>query len=102
MNLENADIKPFYLTVLRMLASVCLVLAIIAGGIFCLILLISIYSLLTSPFLDFWRVFTMNIIPLAISIQGFALYGILNAIAAIAENMVAVGNYVRELKSGKK
>ena len=86
--------KPSYLTFLRLFAGLNLVVGILGAFVF----LLKISQILSSSRMEDF----LWLVGLAIALEGFLAYGLLNAVADIAENMIEVGEYVRELKRQKK
>jgi hypothetical protein len=92
----NLQSKPTYLGSMRLVADIFAVV-----GIFSII--ITAFTALMA-FLAYTRGdrnsnFVWFIVSFAATLQCFIFFGILKAVADIAENMVDVGNYVRQLKA---
>ena len=87
--------RPFYLTFLRIFAGIHLVIGSLAFLVF-IFQLLAVINNSSSVYASYL------IISFPLTIEGFLVFGIFNAIADIAENMIEVGNYVREIRGQKK
>ncbi len=94
--LKTNTSKPSYLRFLRSFAGLSMVLAIFAGLALFFIVLGNANRGYGAEKSSAW------IIALALALEGLLAYGLLNAVADIAENMIEVGSYVRELRRQNK
>lgn len=85
---ETKRPKPYYLAFLRFFGGANLVVAIIASFVFVL-------NVIGEMRRDYGAASLAWLVALAVAIQGFVSYGVLNAFADIAENMIEVGRYIR-------
>lgn len=92
---SSTPTMPFYLIFLRFFAVLNFIVGILAFIIFALQLW-AVISNSRSVYANYL------IISISLMVEGLLAFGILNAIADIAENMIDVGNYVRELRRQNK
>ena len=85
--------KPLYLTFLRIFAGINAVI-----GFFALIIFLFQFWAFLNDARSTYGNYLIISFPIAIS--GLVTFGVLNALADIAENMISVGKYVRSLRKG--
>ena len=83
--------KPAYLAFLRFFGGVNLVVGILASLAF-------VTNVLGEVNRTYGQASWAWLISLAIALEGFLAFGLLNAVADIAENMIVVGRYVKNIK----
>ena len=98
VNLPNAS-KPSYLGFLRFFAGLSLVIGVLATLAFVMNIF---YYLGKSRSEDKSHYGWIIALALTLALESYLAFGLLNAVADIAENMLDVGNYVRDLKKKGK
>lgn len=88
--------KPSYLAFLRFFAGLSLVVGIFASVAFVLNIFYEMNRSSYEKSTYGW------LISLALALESYLAFGLLNAVADIAENMIDVGSYVRKLRGQKK
>lgn len=94
---KDLQSKSKYLKLMRNIAGIFYAFGIISGVITGLVFLIFLLSSFRESGTLLWIMIAFGGV-----LQCFAMYCVLNALADIAENMVAVGSYIKELKTERK